>query len=289
MRWDNDADDEQLPALRALRDKYSSGNIRATSVKIFVDGVMENYTAVMLDPYLVESGTHGIPMIDPDTLVDVVSLLDAEGFQVHFHSLGDGAVRHALDALEIAQDRNGTTDGRHHLSHLQVIDPDDIPRFASLGAVANFQPVWAYNDPYVVDLTLPFIKPEVAKWMYPIRSVIEAGGRVAFGSDWSVSTANPFPQIETAVTRIDADGHDTPPLNPEQAITIEQALAAFTINAAFVNHQDDVTGSIEVGKLADLIVLDRNLLTIAPQEISDTKVILTLFGGRPVYGDPAAL
>ena len=289
LRWDNDADEAQLPALRALRDKYTSGNIRATSVKIFVDGVMENYTAVMLDPYLVESGTHGIPMIDPDTLVDVVSLLDAEGFQVHFHSLGDGAVRHALDALEIARDRNGATDGRHHLSHLQVIDPDDIPRFASLGAVANFQPVWAYNDPYVVELTLPFIKPEVAKWMYPIRSVIEAGGRVAFGSDWSVSTANPFPQIETAVTRIDANSHDTPPLNPEQAITIEQALAAFTINAAFVNHQDDVTGSIEVGKLADLIVLDKNLLTIDPQNISDTKVILTLFGGRPVYGDPAAL
>ncbi|MBT8103001.1 MAG: amidohydrolase family protein, partial [Gammaproteobacteria bacterium] len=205
LLWDNAQTEEQIPELLQLRDRYHKGNIRPTSVKIFVDGVMENYTAVMLEPYLVENATRGIPMIEPEFMKEAVSLLDAEGFQVHFHALGDGAVRYALDAVQEALQRNGDSDRRHHLSHLQVIHPDDIPRFAELGAVANFQPAWAYADDYVVDLTLPFIRPEVAQWMYPIQSVIDAGGTVAFGSDWNVSTANPMLQIETAITRIDPE------------------------------------------------------------------------------------
>ena len=284
LLWDNEQTEEQIPTLLEQREKYTDGNIRATSVKIFVDGVMENYTAVMLEPYLVESGTSGIPMIDPEYMKEVVTLLDAEGFQVHFHALGDGAVRYALDAVQVALEQNGDSDRRHHLSHLQIIDPDDIPRFAELGAVANFQPAWAYADDYVIDLTLPFIKPEVAKWMYPIRSVLDAGGKVAFGSDWAVSTADPFYQIEHAVTRIDAESHATDPLNPEQAITIEEAVEAFTAGSAWVNHQELDTGSVEVGKLADLVVLDQNILEIDPELISETTVLLTLFGGLPVYG-----
>jgi predicted amidohydrolase YtcJ len=289
LLWDNKKTEEQIEVMLAQREKYTKGNIRATSVKVFLDGVMENYTAVMLEPYLVESGTRGIQMIDPEYLKDAVSLLDAEGFQVHFHSLGDGAVRHALDAVEAARQRNGDSDLRHHLSHLQVIHPDDHHRFAELGAVANFQPAWAYSDDYVVDLTLPFIKPEVAQWMYPIRSIIDAGGRVAFGSDWNVSTADPFYQMETAITRVDADTHATQPFNPEQAVTLEQAINAFTLGSAYVNHQDRETGSVEIGKLADLIVLDRNLFEIEPQRISDTQVVLTLFEGKPVFGSPAKL
>ena len=289
LLWDNELTEEQIPTLLDQRERFTDGNIWATSVKIFVDGVMENYTAVMLEPYLVEDGTRGIPMIDPEYMKEVVTLLDAEGFQVHFHALGDGAVRYALNAVEVALEQNGDSDRRHHLSHLQVIDPEDIPRFAELGAVANFQPAWAYADDYVVDLTLPFIKPEVARWMYPIRSVLDAGGKVAFGSDWAVSTADPFYQIEHAVTRIDAESHATDPLNPEQAITVEAAIAAFTSGSAWVNHLDTETGTIEVGKLADLIVLDQNLFDIEPQQISDTKVVLTLFGGNPVHGNPADL
>ncbi|MGI9247907.1 MAG: amidohydrolase, partial [Woeseiaceae bacterium] len=285
LLWDNSGTEEQIPSLVELRQRYSKGHIRPTSVKIFMDGVMENYTALMLEPYLVESGTRGIPMIDTEFLKEAVSLLDAEGFQVHFHALGDGAARYALDAIEEAQARNGKSDGRHHLSHIQIIDPADIPRFAELGAVANFQPAWAYADEYVVDLTLPFISEERAMWMYPIKSVIDSGGKIAFGSDWSVSTANPFPQIETAITRVDAEMHDTPALNPEQRVTLEQAIEAFTINAAFVNHQDASTGSIEKGKLADLIVIDRNLFEIEPSEISDANVVLTLFEGKPVFGN----
>ena len=282
--WQRNETEEQIPHLLELREKFNNGHIRPTAVKIMQDGVMENYTAVMLEPYLTEYDTRGIPMIEPEFLKEAVSLLDAAGFQVHFHAIGDGAIRQSLDAIEEALKRNGNLDHRHHISHLQIIDPADIPRFAKLNVVANFQPVWAYADEYIVDLTLPFISEERAKWMYPITSVIDAGGKVAFGSDWSVSTANPFPQIETAITRVDAETHGTEVLNPEQRISLQQAIEAFTINAAFVNQQDDSTGSIEKGKLADLIVVDRNLFEVEPGEISDAKVVLTLFEGKPVYG-----
>lgn len=287
LLWDAREPIEQLARMKELRERYTQGNLRATSIKIFVDGVMENYTAVMLEPYLVEGENRGTPMIDRGEMIEVVSDAAAEGFQVHFHSLGDGAVRYALDAVEEARKRHGDNDLRHHLSHLQVIHPDDHPRFAELGAVANFQPLWAYADEYIVDLTLPFISETTAHWLYPVKSVVDAGGRIAFGSDWSVSTVDPMPQIETALTRIDAESHATEVMNPEQRITIEQAIEAFTMGTAYVNHAEDVTGSIEVGKLADLVVLDRNLLEIEPEQISETKVLLTLFEGKPVYGTPA--
>lgn len=282
--WAREQTEEQIPHLLALRDRFGKGNIRPTSVKIMQDGVMENYTAVMLEPYLTEDGTRGIPMVEPEFLKEAVSLLDAEGFQVHFHAIGDGAIRQSLDAIEAARSQNGDLGNRHHISHLQIIDPEDIPRFSELDVVANFQPLWAYADEYVVDLTIPFVGEDRARWMYPIKSVIDSGGRVAFGSDWAVSTANPFPQIETAVTRVDAETHDTELMNPEQRITLAQAIEAFTINAAFVNGHEDGTGSIEDGKLADLIVVDRNLFEIEPAEISDARVVLTLFEGKPVFG-----
>jgi predicted amidohydrolase YtcJ len=170
-----------------------------------------------------------------------------------------------------------------------MIDPSDLPRFAELEVVANFQPLWAYADEYVTELTIPFIGEERAQWMYPIRSLQEAGGKIAFGSDWSVSSANPFPQIETAITRQSATGNALPPFLPEQRIDLATALDAFTLHAAFVNHLDTETGSIEVGKLADLVVLDQNLFAIEPSDISETQVLLTLFGGAVVYGDPATL
>ncbi len=282
--WERDETEEQIAGLETLRDKYTKGNVRATTVKIMQDGVMENYTAVMLEPYLTPDNTKGIPMVEPEFLKDVVTMLDARDFQVHFHAIGDGAVRQSLDAIEAARTANGPSVHRHHISHLELIDPADIPRFAELDTVANFQPLWAYPDDYVTELTVPFIGEERARWLYPIKSVIDAGGKVAFGSDWSVSTANPFMQMETAVTRMDINANEGDVLLPEQRITIEQAVEAFTINAAFVNHQEDETGSIEEGKLADLVVLDQDLFEIEPAAISETKVLLTLFGGKPVYG-----
>jgi predicted amidohydrolase YtcJ len=288
--WDRNQGLEQIENLKSLREEFDKGGLlRPTTVKIMQDGVMENYTAAMLEPYLVESGTKGIPMVEPELLKRAVTALDAEGFQVHFHAIGTAAVRQSLDAIEEALLENGQLGNRHHISHLQMIHPDDVPRFRELDAIANFQPLWATADEYVTELTIPFIGEERAKWMYPIKSVQEAGGMIAFGSDWSVSTANPFPQIETAVTRLVATGEDVPVFLPEQRIDLESALVAFTINAAFLNKHDDQTGSIEVGKLADLIVIDRNLFDIEPADISETRVLLTLFGGEAVYGDLASL
>ena len=164
-----------------------------------------------------------------------------------------------------------------------------MPRFRELGVVANFQPLWAYSDEYITDLTLPFIGEERGRSMYVIGSVYRSGGMVAFGSDWSVSSANPFWQIETAITRLGALGETTEPLVAEEAISLPEAIEAFTITGAYVNGSEDRTGSVEVGKLADLVVLDRNLFAIEPEEISEASAVLTLFGGKPVFGEFAAL
>lgn len=281
--WDREQGLDQLSALVALRDEYSDELIDAATVKIMQDGVMENYTAAMLEPYLIPDGSRGIPMVEPEFLKEAVTALDAEGFQVHFHAIGDAAVRQSLDAVEEALLENGQLGHRHHISHLQMIDPADIPRFAELDVIANFQPLWATASKYVTELTVPFIGAERARWMYPIKSVLDTGAVVAFGSDWSVSTANPFPQMEVAITRKGED-ESMEVLIPEERIDLASALAAFTINAAFLNRHDDTTGSIEVGKLADLVVLDRNLFDIEPSAISDTRVLVTLFGGREVHG-----
>src|SRR5688572_29993845 len=289
--WERDKGLEQIEDIKKVRSEYTGGRIDAGTVKIMQDGVMENYTAVVLEPYKLpdKKDVRGIPMVEPELLKQAVTKLDAEGFQVHFHAIGDGAVRQALDAVEAARAANGNLGHRHHISHIQIIHPDDQPRFRKLGVIANFQPLWAYADDYVTELTLPFISRETASYMYPIASMEKNGAVVAFGSDWSVSSANPFEEMETAITRMDAVGKPTKAWMPEERIGLPEALAAFTINAAWTNRDEKNTGSLEVGKRANLAVLDRNLFEIAPTEISDTKVLVTLFEGKPVHGDLGAL
>ena len=289
--WERDKGLEQIEDIKKVRSEYSGGRIDAGTVKIMQDGVMENYTAVVLEPYKLpgKKDVRGIPMLEPELLKQTVTKLDAEGFQLHFHAIGDGAVRQALDAVEAARTANGDLGHRHHISHIQLIHPDDQPRFRKLGVVANFQPLWAYADDYVTELTLPFISKQTASYMYPIASMQKSGAVVAFGSDWSVSSANPFEEMETAITRMDALGKPTTAWMPEERIGLPEALAAFTINAAWTNRDEKNTGSLEVGKRANLAVLDRNLFEIAPMEISDTKVLVTLFEGKPVHGDLGAL
>lgn len=281
----------QFEGIKKLRSDYTKGHVDAGTVKIMQDGVLENYTAVVLEPYRLEgkNDVRGIPMIEPDLLKQVVTKLDAEGFQVHFHAIGDGAVRQALDSVEAARTANGGLGHRHHISHIQLIHPNDQPRFRQLNVIANFQPLWAYSDPYITDLTLPFISKETAAYMYPIASMEKSGAVVAFGSDWSVSTANPFEEMETAITRMGSLGETDESFMPEERVGLPEALAAFTINAAYTNRDEENTGSLEVGKQANLAVLDRNLFEIPATEISDTKVLLTLFEGRPVHGDTGAL
>lgn len=287
--WERDMGNEQIQGFIDLRKEFTNGHVNGATIKIMQDGVLENYTAAMLEPYLEGDGTKGIPMNDPEVLKQAVAALDAAGFQVHFHAIGDAGIRQCLDAVEHARNVNGPLGNRHHISHLQVIHPDDIPRFAELDVVANFQPYWAYADEYVTELNLPAIGEERTNLMYPIQTIEETGAIVAFGSDWSVSTANPYIEMETAITRRGALDEPYPVFIPAEKISVQTAIDAFTINAAFVNKQEDETGSIEVGKLADMIVLDQNLFDIDPSDISDTRVLLTLFGGKPVYGDPEDL
>jgi hypothetical protein len=285
LSWDGDDGDEQIAGLVQVREDYTSGRLQITGVKIFQDGVTENQTAALVDPYLNSTAGHGMSMFEPSVLNRIVTALDGEGFQVHFHAVGDRAVRESLDAVEVAIAANGRRDARHHIAHLQLIHPLDIPRFGELGVVANFQPYWASPDESLTELFLPFIQHETARWIYPIGSVQRSGAVVAFGSDWNVTSPNPLLGIETAVTR--ADPYDEIPgvLLPDERIDLHDALAAYTIHNAYLNHQEDRTGSIEVGKLADLVVLDRNLFEIEASEIADAKVLLTLLGGEPVYGN----
>jgi predicted amidohydrolase YtcJ len=285
--WDRHRGEEQIEDLLALRERGRAGRFAATSVKVMQDGVAENFTAAMTAPYLdvhgLDTGNAGLSMVEPELLKRAVARLDAEGFQVHVHAIGDRAVREALDAFEAARAANGPTDGRHHIAHLQVVHPDDLPRFAALGVTANAQPFWACFDSQMVDLTLPFLGPERSAWQYPFGSLLRAGARLAFGSDWTVSTANPLLELEVAVNRVDPDHRSDDAFYPAERLTLEQGLRAFTEGSAYVNHLDHVTGTLEVGRLADLAVLDRDVLAPDAGPVGEARVALTLVEGEIVF------
>ena len=283
LAWDNNKGLEQIHSLVRARDIYNGGLLNTNTVKIWLDGVVEPSTAALLEDYSDQPGYKGDLQVDPETLNEAVAQLDDLGFQVHIHVIGDAAVRAALDAFEFARQRNGPTDGRHHLAHVEFIDPADIPRFEELNVTATVSALWAFEDEYLSELTLPRVGPERYRWTYPFNSILEANGRVAFGSDWNVSSPDPLQAIETAVTRIDPLEHATAVFMPQERITLEQAIQAAILNSAYVNHLDDVAGSVEVGKLADLVILDANLFELEPEAISDAKVVATLFGGEVVY------
>jgi predicted amidohydrolase YtcJ len=284
LLWDRARGEEQIDDLLELREAGRLGRLRIRGAKIFADGVLENFTGALLEPYEGTENT-GIAMHEPDELARMVTLLDSHGFQVHLHTIGDRAVREALDAIESAQRTNGRRDARHHLAHIQLVHPDDQPRFAALGVVANAQPYWAAASRYVTELTLPFIGEERAGYHYPFGSLRRAGAPLAFGSDWTVSTANPLPQIEVAVTRVEHPNRDTEPMLPGEALDLETAVAAFTRGSAYVNFLDEETGSVEPGKLADLVVLDRDLFDRGAGPIGDARVVLTLVEGEPVHDE----
>lgn len=286
LLWERGRDEaEQLEELAARRDQALIGRLRLRGAKIFADGVLENFTGALLEPY-VDSDNTGISMHEPDELARIVTALDARDFQVHLHTIGDRAVREALDAIEAARKANGRLDARHHLAHLQLVHPDDVPRFAVLGAIANVSAYWACRDAYVTDLTEPFIGRERSARMYPFGSLYRAGARLAFGSDWTVSTPNPLLQIEVAVTRVDPDNRDEEPLLPGEALDLPTALATFTAGSAYVNFLEGETGTVEPSKLADLVVLDRDVLDPGAGPTGDARVVLTLVEGEAVYADP---
>jgi predicted amidohydrolase YtcJ len=289
--WDRERGGEQIDDFIERRRTGNIGRLRSTTVKIMADGVAENYTAAMLEPYLDGGGrstaNRGISFVDPELLKRHVTRLDGLGFQVHLHALGDRAVREALDAIEAARAANGASDGRHHLAHLQVVDPADYLRFAQLGVGANIQPYWACNDAQMTELTLPFLPAERRDLQYPFHSLEAAGARLVGGSDWSVSTPNVMAEVEVAVNRISPERRDAPPFLPAEALDLMTALAAFTNGSAWVNHLDAETGSIEPGKFADLAVLDRDITREEIRTIGDTRVLLTLIEGAAVHEDAA--
>jgi hypothetical protein len=279
--WDRARGAEQIGELLAQRDHLEAAGLSASTVKIMQDGIVENRTAAMLSPYLGAGGETGFSFVDPVELCGHVTALDAIGFQVHFHALGDRAVREALDAVAAARRANGWTDTRHHLAHLQVVHPDDVPRFRQLGATANIQPLWAVHEPQMDDLTVPLLGPARAGWQYPFGTLLRSGASVAAGSDWPVSSPDPLQGIHVAVNRI-GHGATAEAFLPEQRIDLGAAVAAYTAGSAYVNHLDD-TGSVGVGQRADLVVLDRDPFAGPPEAIGDTRVAMTFVGGRRVY------
>ena len=290
--WDRERGEDQIEDLLELRERGRVGRFAATTVKIMQDGVCETFTAAVLEPYLDVQGRvtdkRGISFVEPEALKGYVTALDRHGFQVHFHALAERAVREALDAIEAALRANGPSDHRHHLAHIQVVHPDDIPRFRSLRAAANAQPLWAAHEGQMDDLTIPFLGEPRWRWQYPFGSLVRAGATLAMGSDWSVSSPDPLEEIHVAVNRIMAPtylyGNENQEVFlPDERLDLATSIAAFTMGSAFVNHLDDTTGSIEVGKYADLAVVDRDLFAHPVEEIGNAHVDATFVEGAPVY------
>jgi predicted amidohydrolase YtcJ len=285
--WDRNQGLEQVENLLDQRKWGTFGPIDAGTVKIMVDGILENFTGALVEPYCNGHGdateNSGLLFLEHDELLGAVSRLDAAGFQVHMHAIGDRAVRESLDACEAAQIANGVRDSRHHIAHVQVIAPSDVPRFAALGVVANCQTFWACTSPQVMELTIPFLGDERAGWLYRFGDLHRAEAKLAFGSDWGVSTPNPLLELEVAVTRINPLRRGDDVLLPDQRLDLATAVEAFTLGSAYVNRRDACSGSLAAGKVADLAVLDRNLFDPAAGPIGDAQVDLTIVGGQVVF------
>jgi len=287
-------DASQVDGFVALRQSVVEPGLSAGTVKIFVDGVIEAGTAALIEPYLPLEGGRAAPASSPEArglpnfsdaaLAALVTRLDREGFQAHMHAIGDRAVRQGLDAIAAADSANGRRDRRAHIAHIELVDPADHARFAPLGVVATMQPLWAYADAFITDLTEPRLGPARSQYLYPFASLQRAGARLAGGSDWSVSSVNPLDAIQVAVTRTAIDAPASAPAwRPDERLDLTTALEAYTRGGAYVNFEDADSGALEVGKFADLIVLDRDPYAVAPNELHRLCVLWTVKEGREVY------
>ncbi len=283
--WERRLGVEQVADLVGRREAMTGGRFRATTVKIMQDGVAENGTAAMLAPYLDRCGhptdNSGHSFLTAEALRDAVRALDAAGFQVHVHAIGDRGVREALDAFEgTARER------RHHIAHLQVVHPEDVRRFARLGVAANLQMLWACLDDQMVDLTVPFLGEERSTWQYPFADLARAGARLVAGSDWPVSTPDPLQAIQVAVTRREP-GSEREAFLPGQALTLQQAFAAYTSGSAWANHRgpgdEQAAGVLAPGAVADLVVLDRDPFAGDAGDVGSARVVSTWIDGSAVH------
>jgi predicted amidohydrolase YtcJ len=287
--YDPDGNDSlQVARFVERRAQAGPGNPRPTAVKIMLDGIIEQYTGRLLAPYLDRPDFRGPLFVEPARLHKLVGDLDRLGFQLHFHTIGDGAVRVALDALEAARRTNGVRDSRHIISHVQLIDPADIARLPRLGVIASMTPAWSRGDDLNRTFAEPRLGPERARWLYPHRSILDAGGRLAWGTDWPVTTLVPLEGLETAVTRRynggrDPEGKPDTTWIPQECLSLEQAIAAYTLGAAHALFLEKDRGSVETGKRADLVVLEKNLFKVPALEIHAVPVDFTIAEGKVVY------
>jgi hypothetical protein len=280
--WEKRLSDWEEIAFGRRRDPWLSGGI----VKGFADGVIESETAMMLAPYEGKAdsdpGAFGRPQWEPGELIEAVKIADRRGWQIQVHGIGDGAVRLALDAYEAAARENAPRQRRHRIEHIETADRDDIPRFGRLNVIASMQPYHADPEPAQLELFKSKIGLERASRGWAWASIARGGGRLAFGSDWPVVSFDPRLGLNSAVHRRTADGRPEKGWLPEQRLSIEQALAGYTSGAAYAAWQEDRIGRLEPGMLADLVVLDRDIVQ-QPEQIMETQVALTVVNGQIVY------
>jgi predicted amidohydrolase YtcJ len=281
---DPEKDASQVNELIRLRNAFSTDLVKPTSAKIFADGVVESHTAALLEPYTDKQDQSGTLNFPPEKLREIVIALHRNGFQVHVHAIGDRAVNEALNAFQVAQSLYGSQDNRHQIAHLQLIKPSDIGRFKALGVIANFQALWAYFDPYIAKCTLPVLGEKRTSRNYQLNSVHKTGAVIAAGSDWSVSSMNPLDAIQVAVTRKALDAADSQSAwTPFERMELGDMIAAYTINGAYCNHEENLVGSLEVDKVADFVVLNKNLFDVPENQIHNVRVVETFFRGKSVY------
>jgi predicted amidohydrolase YtcJ len=277
----------QIEELRDLRHTFQGGRLAPRAAKLFVDGVVEGHTAWLLAPYEDRPGFYGERLWEPGDLNRTAAALDRAGFQLHFHAVGDGAVRNALDAVAYTAALNGPRDRRPMIAHGDLISSEDLPRFCALGVIANLQPLWFYEERNFRKTTLPFLGSERAWHMYTIRSLLDAGAAVACGTDWPFSgelnTFDPLASIRVGLTRRGLDPDAAPAYAPDECLSLAALIDAHTHGGAFADFAEETTGSVTVGKSADLVCLDRNLFLLPPEDVFRAKALLTLLEGRTVY------
>lgn len=275
--------DEQLQEIVREQQRYRDDWIAAGAAKFFLDGVIETHTAAMLAPYSNAPSTSGELLWESEKYRRFVVELDRLGIQIFTHAIGDRAIRVALDSYENAAKANGTKDARHRIEHIEDPSATDIPRFGKLGVIASMQPLHAYPDEDAFKSWVPSVGPERAQRAWAWHSIQAAGGVLGFGSDWPIVTLSPWPGLQNAVTRETTEGLPKGGWIPSERISLEDAIRGYTINAAFAGHREKTEGSLEPGKLADLIIVSQDLFKVEPRKIGQTKVLLTMVGGRVVY------
>lgn len=282
IKDDNLSLDGRLSDLIRLSKKYQSENVKTKTVKLFIDGSLESKTAAVLEPYInsVEKGTL---LYDSMLLKIIIQKIDSAGFQLHFHAIGDRAIRESLNGIEYAISVNGNNFRRHQISHANLPHPDDIGRFYKLGVISNMQLWWMDNSTYYTELLPSIIGYQRVKQLHPFKSFANQGSLLSVGSDYPVTTLNPFEAIQKAITRKEIDSNNEQIISENECLDLPETIAAYTIGGAYAQFMEKEAGSLEIGKWADFILLDKNLFTIDPTEIHKTKLLKTFYRGKQVF------